>query len=258
MTTIENDIVYDSKYNLKLDLYSVEKNDEATILDIHGGGWFRGDKQKDADIGKLLANKGFNVVVPNYRIAPDYFYPAPLEDMDKVVEWINSNSKLNNKIIVIGSSAGGNMSVELAIKYGFPAISLSGIFDIDDWLQAHHSLKEQKDQKQDFNGSPSSSINQTGKDDPFYKWFLLNYLNYNEATAPAATPYHRINEKTGPLFLANSLDEFVPNSGVLKLADKLSFFQVPFTLQMVPGHRHAKGYIDDVWPALLEFINNNK
>lgn len=256
MGAIKNDITYDGKYNLNLDIYEADNPKNITILDIHGGGWFRGDKKKDTDIGEFLSDKGFNVVIPNYRNAPDYFYPAPLEDMDNVINWINKKYP-NSQIIVLGSSAGGNMSVELAIKYGFAAISLSGIFDIDDWLQMHHDVKGQRDQEQDFTNSPSSTINQSGGDDSFYKWFILNYLNNDESVAPNATLYHRINEKTGPLFIANSLDEFVPNSGVLKLSEVLSHFKIPFTIKLISGHRHAKGYIEDIWPTILDFINEN-
>ncbi|WP_369523205.1 hypothetical protein [Secundilactobacillus paracollinoides] len=46
----KTDVVYDPEHELKTDLYYDDsKPARATIIDIHGGGWFRGDKGKDAD-----------------------------------------------------------------------------------------------------------------------------------------------------------------------------------------------------------------
>ena len=45
------DYVYDEKNQLALDLYEPEKIEVAIIL-IHGGGWFRGDKNKETALAE--------------------------------------------------------------------------------------------------------------------------------------------------------------------------------------------------------------
>lgn len=254
------DVIYDSKHNLALDIYQPATGTaKGAIIDIHGGGWFRGDKSKDADWATRLAQENFFVVVPNYRITPEAYYPAPLDDMDTLMEWLKTSSYDfdHDHILAVGSSAGGNMTVELGIKYGIPIVSLSGILDIDEWLNSHQDVVAKQDQTQDFNKQASATINQDGANDPFYKWFVTNYFDGRTDQYEDATPYHRVSDKTGPMYLANSLNEFVPTSGVLTMAQTLSDHQIPFTLRMVPGTEHAKGYLDAVNDDVINFINQN-
>lgn len=258
--TSKTDLIYDEQFNMKTDVYYVDLDHLAgTIIDIHGGGWFRGDKAKDADWATSLAQAGYLVFVPNYRITPDYFYPAPLEDMDNLMEWLDASEyPVDRKhLAVVGSSAGGNMSVEMGIKYGIPIVSLSGIFDIEDWLNDHQDLVGHPDTTQDFTNTASAGINQTGADDGFYKWFIVNYFNNQTDQYHEATPYYHVTDQTGPMFLANSLEEFVPTSGVISMSKALSAHKIPHTTRMMTGTKHAKGYLDLVYDDVLSFIERN-
>lgn len=261
--TIQNkqDVTYDEKNNLKLDYYWDDGiTMKGAIIDIHGGGWFRGDKAKDADWATRLVGEGYFVVVPNYRIVPQGYFPDPLADMDAVYNWLQDNAAEfgfdKRKIGAVGSSAGGNMTVEMAIKYGIPVVSLSGILDIDSWLEAHKDVVAQQDSTQNFNGA-SSQINQNGANDPFYKWFIMNYFHESEDEQlwQQATPYHRVSAKTGPIFMANSLNEFVPTSGVTTMVETLNKFQVPSESHFITGSKHAKGYLDEVFDQSVIFLN---
>lgn len=255
---IKTDVEYDPVNHQKTDIYydGDAKEARGAIIDIHGGGWFRGDKAKDADSSKRLAALGYLVVTPAYRITPQAYYPAPLLDMDRLFNWLKQADLPfdHDRIGAFGSSAGGNMVVELAIKYGIPIVSLSGILDIDDWLAKHESVIAAEGDTSGFNSTASAKINQTGANDPFYKWFVTNYFNGRTDQYEAATPYHRVTDHTGSMYLANSLNEFVPTSGVLMMADTLTAHQIPYTTRMLSGSRHAKGYLDDVWDDLAAFF----
>lgn len=252
---IKHDVVYDAAHHLTLDLYGPDGVARGGIIQIHGGGWFRGDKAKDEDWAERWAARQYVVLVPNYRIAPAFHYPAAQDDMDTLMTWVKTAQLPFDKshLAAVGSSAGGNMSVELAIKYGIPAVSLSGILDIGDWLSKHEAVDAAEGDTSDFNQRASATINQDDPNDPFYKWFITNYI------APAdyakASPAPRVTAKTGPLYLANSLNEFVPTSGLFQMGEALSQAQVPFTLRTVTGSRHAKGYLDDVFDELNLFLN---
>ncbi|GAF36103.1 esterase/lipase [Lentilactobacillus farraginis DSM 18382 = JCM 14108] len=69
---IKTDVEYDPVNHQKTDIYydGDAKEARGAIIDIHGGGWFRGDKAKDADSSKRLAALGYLVVTPAYRITP--------------------------------------------------------------------------------------------------------------------------------------------------------------------------------------------
>lgn len=252
------DIAYYSDGVSLLDLYrDPDHANGAAVIDIHGGGWFRGSKAKDADWASRLAAEGYLVVVPEYHDVPAGYYPAPLVDMDHVWQWLRSSDYDFDraKIAAVGSSAGGNMSVEMAIKYSIPAVSLSGILDIDDWLSHHEDVVPAPDNSQNF-GAASSSINQTGGNDAFYKWFIMNYFHDRTDRLTEGTPVHRVSATTGPVYVANSLNEFVPTSGVLAFTEAMVRSNVPVVAQFLSGTRHAKGYLDDVYEQTVQFLSH--
>lgn len=51
----------------------------------------------------------------HYRLAPEYPFPAALEDAFKAYEYILNQGVEPENIIVIGDSAGGNLALELAV-----------------------------------------------------------------------------------------------------------------------------------------------
>lgn len=251
----ELDTVYDPAHGLTFDLYESE-HVAGTVIDIHGGGWFRGDKSSDADWAESLTKAGYRVVVPNYRITTvGGFYPAPLDDMHTLMGYLKSNGLIESgHVAAVGGSAGGNLAVELGIAYGIPVVSLSGILDIDDWLAAHGDVVPKESNNTQFDHKASAEIDQDGANDAFYKWFVVNYFNGRVDEYTAATPSNHVTDATGPMYLANSLNEFVPMSGVLDMGRALSAHQIPFTIRALPGTAHAKGYLPLVEADVLAFL----
>ncbi|WCG06119.1 alpha/beta hydrolase (plasmid) [Vagococcus lutrae] len=89
-----------------------------TIINIHGGGFFYGDKELYKYYTMFLASKGFTVVNFNYRLAPENKYPAPLEDINELVKWLLKeatcyNIDINN-LFLMGDSAGGQLAEQYA------------------------------------------------------------------------------------------------------------------------------------------------
>ncbi len=77
--TVERDVACDS-VDLKADIY-YGPSPIASVMLLHGGGWFHGDKVKDEDLAMLLAEQGYLVCVPNYRLAPSVTFPAARDDV---------------------------------------------------------------------------------------------------------------------------------------------------------------------------------
>lgn len=82
------------------------------IVSVHGGGWVYGDKERYQYYCMDLAGRGFAVVNFTYRLAPEFQYPAPLEDTNLVFTWILSHAAEygfdTEHIFAVGDSAGGN------------------------------------------------------------------------------------------------------------------------------------------------------
>ncbi|MBC7972267.1 MAG: alpha/beta hydrolase, partial [Verrucomicrobia bacterium] len=52
-----------------------------TIVVIYGGAWQRGSPNDDAPFSRYIAARGYTVVAIDYRHAPQYRFPAQLEDV---------------------------------------------------------------------------------------------------------------------------------------------------------------------------------
>jgi len=85
------------------------------IVNIHGGGFFYGDKDVYRFYTAELCKRGFIVITFNYRLCPEHKYPAALSDINTLMKWLEKNAEeygINKeKITMIGDSAGGNLSL---------------------------------------------------------------------------------------------------------------------------------------------------
>ncbi len=117
--TLCRDISYRESPQQLLDVYYPEEASAPlpTIISIHGGGWFYGDKELYAHYCMRLAKRGFAVVNFNYRLAPENQYPAALEDCVQVLHWISAHGSDymidTGKLFVVGDSAGGQLALQL-------------------------------------------------------------------------------------------------------------------------------------------------
>jgi acetyl esterase len=91
------------------------------LLYVHGGGFTVGQSEDTAYItSRLAAENGLVVVSVNYRLAPEWPFPAGLDDCTAVLGWLREHAaELGGdpeKIAVGGDSAGGNFAAALPLK----------------------------------------------------------------------------------------------------------------------------------------------
>ena len=81
------------------------------IVSVHGGGWTYGDKERYQYYCMNLAQRGFAVVNFTYRVAPEFKFPAGIEDTHLVFSWVmkNSGGFDLNRVFAVGDSAGAHM-----------------------------------------------------------------------------------------------------------------------------------------------------
>ena len=113
----KNDLSYGpyEKWNL-LDVYYPKENagKMPVIVNVHGGDWVYGTKEVYQFYCMSLAQRGFAVVNFNYRLAPASKFPAPLKDLNQVINWIFEHARENlfdlDRIFFVGDSAGANIA----------------------------------------------------------------------------------------------------------------------------------------------------
>jgi acetyl esterase/lipase len=93
----------------------------AALLYIHGGGMMIGAPQMDDGLlSNLAADLDILIVSPEYRLAPEHPYPAPVDDCHEAWQWMLSNSTqrgIDTKRIAIGGeSAGGGLAAGLVLR----------------------------------------------------------------------------------------------------------------------------------------------
>lgn len=90
------------------------------LLWIHGGGYVLGDIEGDDARARQLAKTLHCVVVSvEYRLAPEYPFPAPVEDCYAALKWLATNAQTLGvnpaRIAIGGASAGGGLTAGLAL-----------------------------------------------------------------------------------------------------------------------------------------------
>ena len=115
---------------------------QAIVL-VHGGGWHSGNKSNFYTMASLLAQRGYVVVLPEFRLAPEAGYPAGLLDVNDAIRWtISQADELGidpQRIAIGGESSGGQMASLVAYTGGTPLFSagpddaprVNALIDID-------------------------------------------------------------------------------------------------------------------------------
>lgn len=113
---VERDIVYGEPGGTKLlmDIYRPDTpGPHPAIILVHGGGWLGGSKEGYLATGPMLARNGYVACAINYRLAPQFPYPAAFDDCQRAVRWIRAHASeygVNPKRVgAMGDSAGGHL-----------------------------------------------------------------------------------------------------------------------------------------------------
>jgi acetyl esterase/lipase len=115
----EKDVTYATVegVDLKLDVYYPQSwNGPApSVVYVHGGGWTSGDKSSGTGLefkDELLA-RGYVLAAIDYRLAPQYKWPAQIEDVKASIRFLRANAARfgidPNRIGALGGSAGGHL-----------------------------------------------------------------------------------------------------------------------------------------------------
>jgi acetyl esterase/lipase len=140
--TREADIPYGPDPRQKLDLYRPARPDAdgKAVLFLYGGSWDSGSKNDYLFVAQALANAGYAVVIPDYRLYPAVRFPAFVEDGAHAVRW-SADRFGADKLFVMGHSAGAHIALLLAANTRYldaagvdrlklrGAIGLSGPYD---------------------------------------------------------------------------------------------------------------------------------
>lgn len=121
---VKKNISYGKDYEQKMDLYLPNNKNTAqkdVFIIIHGGGWRGGDKSQLTTFIFSMMEKFPNsiFVTMNYRLASinRFALPDQTDDITNVIHYLEKTLQYKPKLILLGNSAGGHLSMLYAYKF---------------------------------------------------------------------------------------------------------------------------------------------
>jgi acetyl esterase len=202
----------------------------AGVLWMHGGAFSTGLPEACDRIARdIVAALGVAVVSPDYRLAPEFPFPAAFEDCLRALTWMRAEDGLGlGRVAVAGASAGGTLAAALALHArddGQP-LSLQ--------LLLYPPLDDRQDGDWDQRYARTPIIT---SDDTRTMW--RRYLPADEPVSPYAVP-GRAADLSGlaPAYLCLADNDPLRDEG-LEYARRLIRSGVPTELHHLPGTFHG-------------------
>jgi len=218
---------------LTLDLHRPDTEEPVpVIVQLHGGGWRAGSRAvftagtSDAQTFELITAQGFAVVAADYRLSAEATFPAQLDDVDAVIDWLGAHGAEYgldpDRIVLWGVSAGATLASLAGLR---PRDGVRGVIDwfgpSDLFAMAKHTeaVEAPGESREDqWLGAPVGSVPQ-----------LARAASPALVAAAGAVPFH----------IAHGLaDDLVPPAQSQALADALSAAGVDVELHLEPGAGH--------------------
>lgn len=144
----ERSIRYDAANGAPLTMKLYALRDDAvrpTVVVIYGGAWRDGDATQCEDVSRALAARGFAVAAIDYRHAPQFHYPAHLDDVRRSLALLRDSAAAwgidPHRLALLGRSAGAHLAELSAFSPGdVPVKAVIAIYSPYDLVEGYRDL----------------------------------------------------------------------------------------------------------------------
>jgi acetyl esterase/lipase len=219
--------------NLTLDFYgSLVSGKRPCLIVIHGGSWNRGNSKQLPELNSYLVQAGYHCAAINYRLAPRWKCPAPIEDTGAALTYLRQHAdELNidkDNFVLLGRSAGGQIA--LLAAYTLKQSCIKGVIDFygpADMIWGYMT--------------PTNPLVMNSRD------VLSKYVGGDYPQIPekylASSPIEFVNQQSVPTLIFHGLtDPLVFDEHSRRLASKLSQHDVPHYYLELPWATHGFDY----------------
>nr|MDU1414066.1 alpha/beta hydrolase [Clostridium sp.] len=238
------------------DLFPQEGLNGKAILQLHGGGYIGPMKNVYRRFALKYCDyaKGAEVLTIDYRVAPEFPFPAALDDAIAAYEWLLKEKKYDsNNIIIAGDSAGGGLALALGLylkdnNMPYPAAFIT----MSPWTDLTNSGTSYKDNFEIdplFGKSTNSML------------YNSSYIGDNDPKNYYISPMFGDFEGFPPMLMQVGTHE-VLLSDTLTVAEKAKKSNVDVKVTVYEGMFHVFQMVGDLipegkaaWDEVEEFIN---
>lgn len=219
--------------------------DERVLFYIHGGGYVHGAPRAYRGLAGHYAKKlHARVYVPDYRQAPEYPFPTPIDDTFRAYRALLAIGHNPSRVALSGDSAGGALVVTIMRKArdaGVP-LPVAGVA-FSPWADLAHAGESARSRD---GLDPLCSVE-------FLDQLARIFLGDELTSHPDASPVHADVRGLAPILIQMGENE-VMLSGGIALAERLAEQRVRTTLEVWPGMFHvwhlAAGHMAEADEAL--------
>lgn len=238
------DVVYGDYERQRLDLYLPEEKSGSVglILVIHGGAWMGGDKSYQKNMDYYCKYYGYATSAINYHFISDEFYCDDIMNdislaLAKIKEMAYIEKGLNiEKVLLMGNSAGGHLSLLYAYKY-------AEVAPIKPVAVANYSGPTDLTDNNYFNGENGGSYFDLFSKLVHADISLSNYLTADiQKKLLEYSPINYVTNNTVPTLICHAIeDDVVPYSNATTLKNRLKECGVKCDLVTYKNSGHSLG-----------------
>ena len=220
----------------------LQKANDVAVVIFPGGGYVNLADHEGEGYARLLNTFGITAFVVYYRVSPNRF-PLPLMDARRAVRFVRANAEKfgvdKNKVLAMGSSAGGHLTALLSTYTG--------------------DIGEEKDElyKESFlpNGQILCYPVICSSDDIRHKGSYLNLLGEEQIDMKEqVSPDLLVNETTPKAFIWHtSTDYGVLCANSCRYMEKLMSYKIPCEMHVYPEGGHGLG-VAPGYPYISQWV----
>ena len=217
------------------------------ILYLHSGAWFQGSQTEFQRQAAHMATKGFVGATIQYRLIPEAYFPAQVQDSKAAVRWLRAKASTyridTDRIGVAGGSAGGYLAAMLGTTPHIAEFEGSG---------GNPGFSSRVQAVAAFAGLFDFPAMRS---DLFIRDFLGASFEENPELWAKASPSTYVGPESAPfLFLHGTNDQGVPYKQSVNMMNALEAADVSAELFTAEGAGHPFYFSDPWFQPTLEAI----
>ncbi len=222
------------------------------ILLVHGGAWRSGSKSHFYALANRLAQRGYTVFLPEYRLAPESAYPAGLIDVNDAIVWAKAHAAefaiAPDQLALGGASSGGQMASLLAYSQGEPLFksnpsddtSVNALIDLDGVLDFTTPMALQYE-------------NAAGPKSPAALWLGGSFEQAPRLWHEASAVSHLSNKAPPTLVISSGLTRFTAGRDAVSAG--LQRFGIRYRFYTFENAPHDVWLFEPYLPKIVEEID---